>query len=61
MPARVDRLALDPEALAEGGLVIQDPDADGEGPDFVLIREKPVAPELRHVDQITGRIGDLPG
>ena len=25
----------------------------------MLIREKPVAPEFRHVDQITGRIGDL--
>ena len=45
--------------LADGGLVIQHPDADGVGDHLVFFREKPVAPQLRDVDQIAGVGGAL--
>ena len=59
MPAGVHRLALHPEGLADGGLVIQHPDADGIGDHLVLFREEPVAPQLGDVDQIAGVGGAL--
>ena len=40
-----------------GVLILKHPDADGVGPDFVPIREKPVAPELGDIDQVAGGPG----
>lgn len=59
VPAGVHRFALHPEGLADRRLVIQHPDADGIGDHFALLREEPVAPELRHVDQVAGVGGAL--
>ena len=39
-PAGIDRLVLHPEALADRSFILEHPDADGIGPDFVSLRKK---------------------